>query len=150
MNCDKLWSFPGEMILEILARLPVKSLLRGKAVCKLWHKLVSDEYLVHLYGKVALKDSVVLVEVLDSTNSSLTCVDSVLGASELSLCFLEEIVKVWASCNGLAVLLRRLGPRRILCLQTDDPRLQAAPDERGRVVPTRQSVADRMVELALL
>ena len=33
---------PEEMIVEILSRLPVKSILKFKLVCKLWNSLLSD------------------------------------------------------------------------------------------------------------
>lgn len=83
-----------KIILEILARLPVKSLLMAKAVCKLWH---------------------MLVEVSGSMNLSLTCVDSILAVSELSLGLTEDSVEVRASLpQRTAVLLQRRRPRRTM------------------------------------
>ncbi|GAB2298407.1 hypothetical protein Dimus_032472 [Dionaea muscipula] len=38
--------FPEELLVEILARLPVKSLLRFKCVCKTWFSLIGSEYFV--------------------------------------------------------------------------------------------------------
>ncbi|PKI72805.1 F-box protein At5g49610-like [Punica granatum] len=104
MNCHKVGYFPDEVVLQILARLPIKSLFRAKIVCKLWHRLVSEEYFVHLYNELSVRNSMVLVEVSDSsesTNMSLICVDNLRGVSELSLDFLKDRVKVRASCNGL-------------------------------------------------
>lgn len=94
---------PDEVIIQVLARLPVKSLFRAKTVCKLWYKLSSDKYFVQLYNEVANKNSMVLVEVSDSPElkSSLICADNLRGVSELSLDFLKDRVKVRASCNGL-------------------------------------------------
>lgn len=94
---------PDEVIIQVLARLPVKSLFRAKTVCKLWYKLSSDKYFVQLYNEVATKNSMVLVEVSDSPEleSSLICADNLRGVSELSLDFLKGRVKVRASCNGL-------------------------------------------------
>ncbi|KAJ6720924.1 F-BOX PROTEIN INTERACTION DOMAIN PROTEIN [Salix viminalis] len=94
---------PDEVVIQVLARLPVKYLFRAKTVCKLWYKLSSDKYFVQLYNEVAAKNSVVLVEVSHSSElkSSLICADNSWGVSELSLDFLKDRVKVRASCNGL-------------------------------------------------
>ncbi|XAR49714.1 hypothetical protein NMG60_11032991 [Bertholletia excelsa] len=95
--------FPDEVVLQILARLPIRALMRFKCVCKLWYKLSSDKYFVHLYNEVSVKNPMVLVEVSDSseTKSSLICVDKLRGVSEFSLDFIKDRVKVRASCNGL-------------------------------------------------
>ncbi|KAJ4843059.1 hypothetical protein Tsubulata_026637 [Turnera subulata] len=95
--------FPDEVILQILARLPVKSLFRAKTVCKLWYRISSDKYFIRLYNEMAAKNPMVFVEVSDSSESksSLICVDSFRGVSEFSLDFLKDRVKVRASCNGL-------------------------------------------------
>ncbi|KAJ6726564.1 F-BOX PROTEIN INTERACTION DOMAIN PROTEIN-RELATED [Salix purpurea] len=94
---------PDEVIVQVLARLPVKSLFRAKTVCKLWYKLSSDKYFFQLYNEVSAKNSMVLVEVSDSSELKccLICVDNLWGVSELSLDFLKDRVKVRASCNGL-------------------------------------------------
>ncbi|KAK8634946.1 hypothetical protein V6N13_022826 [Hibiscus sabdariffa] len=96
--------FPDEVILQILARLPVKSLFKTKTVCKLWYKLVSDKYFVKLYNEVSSKNPMVLIDTSVSeskSKSSLICVDNLRGVSEVSLDFLKDRVKVRASCNGL-------------------------------------------------
>lgn len=41
--------FPDEVVIQILARLPVKSLFRFKTVCKLWYRLSLDKYFIQLY-----------------------------------------------------------------------------------------------------
>ncbi|MBA0606189.1 hypothetical protein Godav_018697 [Gossypium davidsonii] len=95
--------FPDEVIIEVLARLPIKPLFKTRTVCKLWHGLPSDKYFVKLYNQVSDKNPMVLVEVHDSTkpNSSLICVDNSTGVSEFSLDFLRDKVNIRASCNGL-------------------------------------------------
>lgn len=95
--------FPDEVILQILARLPVKSLFRAKTVCKLWYRISSDNYFIQLYNEIAAKNPVVLVEISDSSElkSSLICIDNLRGVSEFSLDFLKDRVKVRASCNGI-------------------------------------------------
>ncbi|KAL6193603.1 hypothetical protein ACLB2K_034687 [Fragaria x ananassa] len=95
--------FPDEVVLQILSRLPIKSLFRSKTVCKLWCRLVSDKYFIQLYNELAVKNSMLLVEVSESSGlkSSLICVDDQKGVCEFDLGFLKDRVKVRASCNGL-------------------------------------------------
>lgn len=96
-------SFPDEVILQILARLPVKSLFSCKIVCKLWYRLTSEKYFAQVYNELSVKNSMVLVEVSETSESKsyLVCIDKLRGVSELSLDFLKDRVKVRASCNGL-------------------------------------------------
>ncbi|KAE9591618.1 putative F-box domain-containing protein [Lupinus albus] len=95
--------FPEEVIIQIMARLPVKSLFQSKTVCKLWHRLSSDKYFIQLYNDVSRKNPMIVVEISDSsdTKSRLIRVDNLRGVSEFSLDFLNDRVKVRASCNGL-------------------------------------------------
>ncbi|GAB4842970.1 hypothetical protein Ancab_012948 [Ancistrocladus abbreviatus] len=95
--------FPNEVMLQILSRLPIKSLFRFKSVCKLWYRLPSDGYFVRLYNQVSVKNPMVLVEVneISESRSSYIFVDYLRGVSEFSLNFLKDRVKVRASCNGL-------------------------------------------------
>lgn len=95
--------FPEEVILQILARLPIKSLFRFRCVCKFWDRLPGNKYFIQLYNQVSSANPMMLVEILKSfyTQSSYICVDSLRGVSEFSLEFLKDRVKVRASCNGL-------------------------------------------------
>lgn len=98
------WRFPDEVTTNIFARLPVKSVLRIKCVCKSWHRLASDYYFRQIYNEISVKNPMVLVEITETTfksGSSLLCVDNLRGASEHSLDFIDDRVKVRASCNGL-------------------------------------------------
>ncbi|KAK7853979.1 f-box protein [Quercus suber] len=103
MNSVKDGFFPDEVIFQILARLPVKSLFRTKTVCKRWYRLSSDKYFIQLYNELSVKNPMVLVEVseVSESKSSLICVDNLRGVSEISLDFLNDRVKIRASCNGL-------------------------------------------------
>ncbi|PIN18108.1 hypothetical protein CDL12_09234 [Handroanthus impetiginosus] len=96
--------FPDEVVLQILARLPIKSLFRNKCVCKLWYQLISDKYFTKLYNEIAVMNPMVLVEITDPSSESrpsLILVDNSRGVSEFSLNFMKDRVKVRASCNGL-------------------------------------------------
>ncbi|KAK4283593.1 hypothetical protein QN277_000528 [Acacia crassicarpa] len=44
---------PDELIEEILSRLPVKSLLRFRCVCKRWNSLISDPYFVRKHLRLS-------------------------------------------------------------------------------------------------
>ncbi|PKI72808.1 hypothetical protein CRG98_006788 [Punica granatum] len=68
----------------------------AKIVCNFWHRLVSEEYFVHLQNELSVRNSVVLVEVSDSsesTNMSLIFIDNLRGVSEMSFDFLKDWVK---------------------------------------------------------
>ncbi|XP_021739888.1 F-box protein At5g49610-like isoform X1 [Chenopodium quinoa] len=95
--------FPDEVILQILSRLPIKSVFRFRAVCKYWYQLLSERYFVHLYNEMSVRSSMILVEIteISESKSSLICVDYSKGVSEFPLNFLKDRVKVRASCNGL-------------------------------------------------
>lgn len=103
MNSQRHGFFPDEVVLQILSRLPIKSLFRAKTVCKLWYRLVSDKYFIQLYNELSVKNSMLVVEVSESSGlkSSLICVDDRRGVCEFYLDFLKDRVKVRASCNGL-------------------------------------------------
>lgn len=95
--------FPDEVVLQILARLPIRSLFRTKCVCKNWYKLIIDKYFIQLYNQLSLRNPLVLIELTQSleSRSSLISVDNLRGVSEFSLDFMKDRVKVRASCNGL-------------------------------------------------
>ncbi|KAJ0736364.1 putative F-box domain, galactose oxidase/kelch, beta-propeller, F-box associated interaction [Helianthus annuus] len=97
--------FVDEIILEILARLPIKSLIRTKCVCKLWYNLASHKSFTQLYNHLSLKNAMLLLQVTDSstdsTSSMILLVDHKRGVSEFSLDFIKDRVKIRASCNGL-------------------------------------------------
>ncbi|XP_020674708.1 F-box protein At5g49610 [Dendrobium catenatum] len=94
---------PSDVILLILARLPVKSLFRFKTVCRSWYRLTSEKHFIMLYSLTSLHKPIVLLEVMEPANPipSFLSVDRFDAASCFSLNFLEDRVKVRASCNGL-------------------------------------------------
>ncbi|GAV71675.1 F-box domain-containing protein [Cephalotus follicularis] len=95
--------FPDDVIVQVLARLPVKSVFIAKSVCKLWYRLLSDKYFVQLFNEISAKNPMVLVEISHplESKSRLLCVDYMRGVNELTLEFINDRVKVRASCNGL-------------------------------------------------
>lgn len=102
--CSKSGFFPDDVVIQILARLPIKSLFRTKCVSKIWYHLISDNYFTKLYNEVSIRNPMMLVEITDPTSESrpsLILVDNLRGVSEFSLDFMKDRVKVRASCNGL-------------------------------------------------
>ncbi|XP_068663865.1 F-box protein At5g49610 [Aristolochia californica] len=97
------WSFPDDVLIQILARLPTKSVLRFRAVCKQWYKLTSSKYFIRLFNEISSDNQMLLVETVKLVDSSSTfmCIDKSSSISEFSLSFLNDRVKVRASCNGL-------------------------------------------------
>ncbi|KAM7511442.1 hypothetical protein LguiB_010317 [Lonicera macranthoides] len=49
MEVEQLWYLPHEIMVVILCRLPVKSLLQFKSVCKLWYSLISSPQFVKMH-----------------------------------------------------------------------------------------------------
>lgn len=96
-------AFPDEVVIQILARLPIKYVFKFKLVCKLWCKLLSERYFIHLYNQISIRNPMVLIEVSDSSESKLglICIDKSVCASDLNLDFIKDRVKIRASCNGL-------------------------------------------------
>lgn len=94
---------PDDVVLLILARLPVKSLFRFKTVCKLWRRLPSEKHFIDLYSQTSAKDPTLLIEIPDPIRllSNLVSVDRFREVTSLSLDFLNDRVKVRASCHGL-------------------------------------------------
>ncbi|ERN03152.1 hypothetical protein AMTRI_Chr02g263410 [Amborella trichopoda] len=105
MDSSDSWTgtFPDDVIMNILARLPVKSMFRFKCVCKAWHKLTSDPYFIKFHNEMPSASSGVLVEIVQSVSnqSNFVCIDSSSHMAEFSLDFLSDRVKIRASCNGL-------------------------------------------------
>ncbi|XP_076891867.1 F-box/kelch-repeat protein At3g23880-like [Bidens hawaiensis] len=50
-------TFPTEIILEILLRLPVESVLRCKSVCKSWYSLISDPHFVKCHLAISTRSN---------------------------------------------------------------------------------------------
>ncbi|XP_027351841.1 F-box/kelch-repeat protein At3g06240-like [Abrus precatorius] len=118
------FTLPHELIEEILLRLPVKSLLRFKSVCKSWLNLISDpQFAKSQFDLAAVKTHRLL---LRSTNRSIKSLDIEASlrddSSFLNLLlpppplspFLfhgvhHEGVEILGTCRGLVLLLYRRG-----------------------------------------
>ncbi|TQD88479.1 hypothetical protein C1H46_026003 [Malus baccata] len=103
---------PEEIWFEILARLPVKSLLRFRCVCKSWNTLISSPGFktAHL-GKNIMRDSYDYFLIRTANyRFSLYCRDTVAKCLDLELPEQENIsLRINGSCNGLLCLSNHLG-----------------------------------------
>lgn len=57
MKKSKVSNFPEEIVIDILTRLPVKSIVRFKCVCKGWCSLFSDKKFIESHLKQAFQDN---------------------------------------------------------------------------------------------
>ncbi|KAL2251273.1 F-box protein CPR30 [Sesamum indicum] len=106
--------FPTELLIEILLRLPVKSLIRFTAVCKSWHALITSPSFIssHLsntrnhtllarrYDKHDKRERYSLLEVAEGGPFA------VKSSSELGFPFKSQIgyFRIVGSCDGLVCL----------------------------------------------
>lgn len=105
-------NIPTEIIIEILLRLPVKSLLRFRCVSKLWRSSISHPKFTldyssrtHRLGKIAVRPGPGL---LDGEVYSVDCCNAVYSSSSCVELLINEKNKKWfqllGSCNGLLLV----------------------------------------------
>ncbi|KAK9265610.1 hypothetical protein L1049_028594 [Liquidambar formosana] len=104
---------PHDIVINILSRLPVKSLMRFRCVCKSWHALVSDPNFVdmHLNQTYANNKGYVLMSD-DGDNFSFHCGETFVLHRRLEVPFKIpfERFMVEGYCNGLICLRYRRIP----------------------------------------
>lgn len=108
-----------DIIIEILSRLPVKSLLRFRCVCKSWHTLISDSQLVRKHLRRAVRGVNANSCKLLISNSPLYSIDyeeledvnSFVAIRELHLPvpLVLDRMRIVGSCNGLICLHENKG-----------------------------------------
>ncbi|KAE8794945.1 F-box/kelch-repeat protein [Hordeum vulgare] len=123
---DQGW-LPDEMIMEVLLRLPAKSLLRFRAACRSWAALFSSEQFcgLHMATPKAAPPRLLFVSPAATSDSSTTEVCSVsLSAGpedDLKLFTLDSAcgdsmqLLMPAPCHGLNLLLDAAAPAYYVC-----------------------------------
>ncbi|KAK0588618.1 hypothetical protein LWI29_003247 [Acer saccharum] len=97
-------SFPREIILVILSRLPVTSLLQSKLVCKAWNNLVKDPLLLCMHFSRATKSDPCLILHCDNQLYSLELSDHCKDDQRVKKIHMPVLPPVVGSCKGLLCL----------------------------------------------
>ncbi|KAJ3702130.1 hypothetical protein LUZ61_005835 [Rhynchospora tenuis] len=95
---------PFDLIIQILSRLPSKSLLKFKSVCKSWYLLISSTHFTQLHFRFSSKTLQLVIQPPDPTDPNLEkllLVDPFTPSPSLSLDFVDDCIKVRASSNGI-------------------------------------------------
>jgi F-box interacting protein len=115
---------PDELIHQILLRLPVKSLLRFKCVCKSWFSLISDPHFANSHFQITAPTHTRRLLFISESNpitrsinfdASLHDDDSIISLSHnfyrlpLKYSSEEQIHVIKGSCRGIVVLRSSLG-----------------------------------------
>ncbi|XVF62731.1 hypothetical protein PTKIN_Ptkin09bG0031600 [Pterospermum kingtungense] len=138
-------NLPPDVIIEILSRLPVKSLCRFKCVCKLWQFLISHPKFVRRHINLTITDKEIEHQrrklILNSCSlSSLYYVEyealssNHLMARELDLELIKSLhdeVKLVGSFNGL--LCVSVGPERMFLFNPAMKELKKIPNLDGNI-----------------
>jgi F-box interacting protein len=95
---------PQEVISEILLKLPVKTLLRCRSVCKLWLSLISDPHFTTSHFQLASSTRLLFIEYRDSQTLSIDFNAWLDDDSAFSLSpdflHLESRPEIGGSCRG--------------------------------------------------
>ncbi|KAF7813729.1 F-box/kelch-repeat protein [Senna tora] len=97
---------PEELLLNILLRLPVKSLLRFKSVSKLWHSLISDPHFANSHFQRSSFLSGRLLHIADSQVRSIDFHSSISALVHLNCPIIPPppSLQIWGSCKGFVVV----------------------------------------------
>ncbi|KAI8556887.1 hypothetical protein RHMOL_Rhmol05G0291000 [Rhododendron molle] len=113
---------PLEIAIEILSRLPVKSLLRFKSVCKTWYELMKapDFISKHLQTQVTLNSTSLLVTTYNGKTKNFAVSflpnDGFSGPIDSPFFTVENYHNIGGICNGLVCISPyRYGYNMILC-----------------------------------
>ncbi|XP_061338683.1 F-box/kelch-repeat protein At3g23880-like, partial [Gastrolobium bilobum] len=107
--------FPCDLIYEILLRLPVRSLLRCRCVCKQWESMISDTHFAKLYLSMSTVDPTLthhrlLVHTGYGNDELASCSAKSLFNNPLTLTedvdfTMRSNYRIAGSCNGLVCLI---------------------------------------------
>ncbi|XP_051124841.1 F-box/kelch-repeat protein At3g23880-like [Andrographis paniculata] len=145
---------PTELIIEILLRVPVKSLIRFTTVCKLWRSLITSPFFVSSHLSNA-KDQTLLLRrydkhdkrehytILKENENAPLGVDH---SSELAIPFKSRVgyFRIVGSCNGLVCLSDDL------FATTSGPTIIWNPSIRNHLVVPMPSILPKEPHLVVL
>ncbi|PIA63211.1 hypothetical protein AQUCO_00200910v1 [Aquilegia coerulea] len=99
--------FPIDIVYDILSRLPVEDLIRGRIICKSWYKLTQDPQFIHLQVSKAIRrpHSFLLNQTTVNSEKKLILIDSENDKWRSKEILLERFhvhhMRLSNSCNGL-------------------------------------------------
>ncbi|XP_061355098.1 F-box/kelch-repeat protein At3g23880-like [Gastrolobium bilobum] len=104
------------VIHEILLRLPVKSLVRFKCVCKSWHSLISDSHFAKSHYELSAAPSHKLLQITFSDYEARSFdVDASLQDDSFVVSLVPPLPKlveyyavIWGSCRGFVLIENKL------------------------------------------
>ncbi|RHN39071.1 putative F-box domain-containing protein [Medicago truncatula] len=101
---------PHELIIQILLRLPMKSLIRFKCVCKSWLTLISDPHFANSHFQITSKTHIHRLVIISTPNLKTRSIDFETSLNHDSACapldlnFTHDLsyfnVEIKGSCNG--------------------------------------------------
>ncbi|GMP76920.1 hypothetical protein CsSME_00033389 [Camellia sinensis var. sinensis] len=102
-------SFPDEILVEVLLRLPVKSLCRIRCVSKPWLSLISDHHFIKTYLNRNTNELEQLILILDFSDFCSVDLKSFQFCDDFVAVHLNfppeqnpnRCVDIWGSCDGL-------------------------------------------------
>ena len=109
-------SVPSDIIIEILSRLPVKSLLRIRSVCKLWFSIISDPHFVKSHLSLSTSNNRYAHHRLILSTNSISVhscplydvlYDGIVKALEIDYPEPLDSVQIYGCCNGLFLIANR-------------------------------------------
>ncbi|KAF6140850.1 hypothetical protein GIB67_042263 [Kingdonia uniflora] len=120
INVDSSFGFmpviPQEITIEILSRLPVKSICRFKSVCKFMYKLPSDPNFIKLHIKRSPHSQIAMVNSLSNGSVSFYRVSKVVHNGirmdlMIEKCLTFQNFEMGTPCDGLICMFAKNDPR---------------------------------------
>ncbi|KAM7463763.1 hypothetical protein LguiA_031884 [Lonicera macranthoides] len=145
MEVEQLPHLPHEIVVVILSRLPVKSLLQFKRVCKRWYSSISDPQFVKMHLNQVSKqtDRIMLSSKTYDLANPVCYVDSespyghhpAIGRIDFPLMEPGPIGEVYGSCNGLVLIV--YNDSKILLWNPFMRQYREVPYPHGRIIDNR-------------
>ncbi|XP_021735211.1 F-box protein CPR30-like [Chenopodium quinoa] len=131
-------ALPTEMITEILLRLPVKSLIRFKCVCKFWNSIIKTPNFIKLhFNQSLISNSDRHLLLYDESIHSAELNDNHLSFSELQLPLSTQGVQVFGSCNGIICIANKTEIVLLNPLTKSHSKVPITPDPNSVKPPVR-------------
>ncbi|XP_021800281.1 F-box protein At3g07870-like [Prunus avium] len=109
-NIPNILQLPNNILAEIFQKIPIKTLVQSRFVCKFWHRLLSDpQFNEQLFWRTTcllLRPSRFKVHLVTLKNDSSSPYDVALKLSEDPIVRRTDRLHIVGSCNGLLCLYK--------------------------------------------